>query len=530
MTRGRLASFAMDFATLIRQASRHHGPRVAVTEGPREQTYEEMFERACRLANALAGMGLEKGDRVALLAPNCLETIEQVAALAVGGYVRAGLYSHQTPELNAYVTELVGARALIVHSTLVADFESRLSGLPDLDHVIVFGGETAEHLDYEEVIAAAPGSDPRVTIAPDDGHVIRFSAGTTGRPKGVLHTDGAWMAAENEWRLALPQIDEQDVYLASGPLTHLAIICVWPMLQAGGRIVIMRAFDAGLALELIETERVSFAVLVPTMIQAMLDHEDAERRDLSSLRCLHYAAAPISERTATRALAKFGRVLFQMYAQSEALPATMLLAGQHLPDGTDRERRWLRSVGRPTPNSVVTVVDEEGRTLAPGEVGEIAVNTPGRMTELWRDPEGTATRLLPDGSVLTRDMGYLDNEGFLYIADRKEDMIISGGYNIWPAELENALASHEGVLEVCVVGVPHGRWGETPKAVVVRRPGVQVTAEELIELTRQQVGSVKKVTSVVFVDTIPRSGVGKVLRREVKAKYWTDSSIRVAGA
>jgi acyl-CoA synthetase (AMP-forming)/AMP-acid ligase II len=189
-------------------------------------------------------------------------------------------------------------------------------------------------------------------------------------------------------------------------------------------------------------------------------------------------------------------VLHQWYAQSEAWPLTMLLPHQH------RDRP--RSVGRPTPNTLLRVVDEEGQPLAPGETGEIAVSTPGQMKDLWDDPEGTAARTLPDGLLLTRDMGYLDEQGFVFLVDRKEDMIISGGFNIWPAELEQALATHPAVVEVCVVGVPHERWGETPKAVVVLRFEV--------------------------VPELPRSPLGKVLRRQVRERYWEGHERRIAGA
>jgi acyl-CoA synthetase (AMP-forming)/AMP-acid ligase II len=266
------------------------------------------------------------------------------------------------------------------------------------------------------------------------------------------------------------------------------------------------------------------------MIQAMVGHPDAATRDLGSLRCLNYAASPISERTLTSAVDRFGPVLYQLYAQSEAVPATMLLPHQHCPRGSERERRWMRSVGRATPNSVITIVDERGEPCPPGEIGEVAVSSPGQMTSLWNDPEGTEARLTADGSVLTRDMGWLDPEGFLYLADRKEDMIISGGYNIWPAQLENAIASHPAVAEVCVVGIPHEKWGETPLAVVVASPGATPDPDELIELTRTQVGSVMKVTRVEFVDELPKSGVGKVLRRVVRDRYWEGRSERVAGA
>jgi acyl-CoA synthetase (AMP-forming)/AMP-acid ligase II len=179
---------------------------------------------------------------------------------------------------------------------------------------------------------------------------------------------------------------------------------------------------------------------------------------------------------------------------------------------------------------VIRIVDPDGQDVAPGRVGEIAARTPAAMAAIWRDDEATAQRVLADGSVLTRDMGYVDDDGFLYLADRKEDMIISGGYNIWPAELENALASHPAVAEVAVVGVPHEKWGETPKAVVVLRPGHRADEQELIDWSRDKVGAVKRVTSVEFTDVLPKSQVGKILRREVKTRFWDDSARAIAGA
>jgi acyl-CoA synthetase (AMP-forming)/AMP-acid ligase II len=295
------------------------------------------------------------------------------------------------------------------------------------------------------------------------------------------------------------------------------------MLQVGGRIVVIEAFEPGLALRLIEQQRITFTLMVPTMIQAVVAHSDAATADTTSLRCLNYAASPISEATLEEAIDLFGEgVLYQMYGQSEAVPATMLFPHQH--------RSHPRSVGRPTPNTKLTVVDDDGHPVPRGETGEIAVQTPGSMSGLWNDPEGSATRTLPDGSVLTRDMGYVDDEGFVYLADRKEDMIISGGYNIWPAQLEHAIAAHPAVSDVCVVGVPHEKWGETPKAVVVLKAGSALDPEELIALTREQVGSVQKVTSVEIVEELPRSAIGKLLRREVRDRYWAGRTERVAGA
>jgi acyl-CoA synthetase (AMP-forming)/AMP-acid ligase II len=502
----------MDFATVVRRSGAEFSGNVAVHCDGREQSYAELYERSCRLANGLIGLGITPGDRVALLGANGSETVEQVCGITLGTYIRTALYAHQTPDVNQYLLDLTGARVLIAHESLAAGLEC--------EHVITYGSPDSA---YEALLAAASPEDPHVPQSEDDGHVIRFSSGTTGKPKGIYHTVGRWLGIGNEYAWTTPTLDESDVYLAAGPLTHAAVIFLWPILQVGGKIAVMPAFEPGRALELIESLRATVTLMVPTMIQVLTTHPDVGTRDLSSLRCLNYAASPISEKTMSRALEVLGDgVLYQMYGQSEVVPITMLSPRQH--------RTHPRSVGRPTPNCKVTIVDDDGNALPPGEQGEIAALGPACMTGLWENPEGTAERMLADGSVLTRDIGYLDADGFLYLADRKEDMIISGGYNIWPAELENVLTSHAAVRDACVVGVPHEKWGETPVAVVVLDEGATVTAEELIALTRDRAGATKKVTAVEFADALPRSPIGKLLRREVRERYWAESDVRIGGA
>jgi acyl-CoA synthetase (AMP-forming)/AMP-acid ligase II len=498
-----------------------------ICEG-RVGTYGELYERSCRLAQALAGLGIAPGDCVAFLADNCFEVPEVKVGLALGGFVRAPLYVQNTADSNRYLLELTGARALIVQSHYLEGLVGALDGLPGLDQVIVIGGGDGGH-DYEQLLAAASDVDPLVLAAADDVHQIRFSGGTTGKSKGIAHTNAGWLAMGNELALAMPRLDEDDRYLAAGPLSHGATLPFWPVLAAGGAIVIVPTFDAAHVLELIERERCTFTVLVPTMIQMLLDHPDARTRDCSSLRAVLYGAAPIAERTLREALATWGNVMYQFYGQSEALPATVLAPRHHCPDGDEHERGWLRSAGRVTANSVVSILDDDGNELPAGEVGEVAILSPGNMSEIWGDPQATAARVLPDGLVLTRDLGYLGEDGFLYLTDRKEDMIISGGFNIWPAELENALVEHPSVHSAAVVGIPHAKWGETAVAAVVLRPGGQASEEELIEWSRERLGPIKKVTAVRFVETLPTSGVGKVLRREVR-QLWTTDAPSISGA
>ncbi|MGH3494942.1 MAG: AMP-binding protein, partial [Sciscionella sp.] len=420
---------------------------------------------------------------------------------------------------------------LLVNASLVETIIPHLPELPNLEHVLVFGGSIPPGLlDYDTTVTAASAAPPGVVSSDDDLHVIRFSAGTTGRPKGIVHTVGQWLANDDEYRWMTPQLDERDAYLAAGQLTHAAALWFWPLLTVGGRILVVTAFDAEKALQTIEEQRATVTLMVPTMIQAMLAAPGVDTRDLSSLRCLNYAASPISETTMTRALEKFGPVLYQLYAQSECITVTMLRPHEHRPDGTPEERRLMRSVGRPTPHTTVTVVDDSGNPVPAGEVGEIAVRGRGGMLGLWKDTAGTAARLLPDGSILTRDMGYVDEQGYVFLSDRKEDLIISGGYNIWPAELENVVAAMDGVSAVCVVGVPHAKWGESPQAHIVLEAGAALSEDEVIAHTRAELGSIKKVTSVEFVDHLPTSGVGKVLRRAVRETIWKGAETRVGSA
>jgi acyl-CoA synthetase (AMP-forming)/AMP-acid ligase II len=518
----------MNFGMLMRKCVGMYRENAAVICEGRVGTYGELYERACRLAQALAGRGIAPGDRVALLADNCFEMAEIKVALALGGFVSAPLYVQNTADANRYLLELIGARALIVQSHHLEVLAPALDGLDGLDEVIVMGGGDGGH-DYEQLLAAASDADPLVPVAAEDVHQIRFSAGTTGKSKGIAHTTAGWLAMGNEIALAIPRLGEDDRYLGAGPLTHAAGLPFWPVLAAGGALVVVPAFDPAKVLELIERERCTVTVLVPTMIQMLLDHPDAKTRDCSSMRAVLYGAAPITERTLREALAMWGNVMYQLYGQSEALPATVLTPHHHRPDGDERERRWLRSAGRATPNVVVSILDEDGKELPTGQVGEVAVLSPGSMSEIWADPQATDERVLADGRVLSRDLGYLDEDGFLYLTDRKEDMIISGGFNIWPIELENALVEHPAVHSAAVVGIPHPKWGETAVAAVILRPGEQASEEELIAWTRERLGSVRKVTGVRFVETLPTSGVGKVLRREVR-QLWSPGDSAISGA
>jgi acyl-CoA synthetase (AMP-forming)/AMP-acid ligase II len=521
----------MDPATIVRRAAVMYRDNVAVRLEGRNQTYGEMFGRACRLANALRRFGAAPGDRVATLGDNAFESIEQAAACALGNLPRATLYTYQSAATNRYLLELTGARALIVQSKYAAEILPLLEGLRDLRAVLVYNGAVPSGaLDYESALAAAAEEDPQVPVADTDVHIIRFSSGTTGRPKGIYHSVERWAQYNNEWRWITPMLTERSRYLVPTSLNHLGVAFLWGVLAVGGCILPMPSFDPRRALELLEGEHITHAVAAPVMIREMLRDPSSRTRDFTALQCLMYAGSPIAQDTLAAAIKVFGSSLFQLYAQSEAMPITMLLPHQHVLEAAGRDARRLKSVGRPAPNVVVTIRDEDGNVLPAGSIGEIAARGPSTMSAIWNDPEATAKRTLADGSVLTRDMGYMDEDGFVYLVDRKDDMIVSGGYNIWPSELEEALASHPAVAEACVFGVPDEKWGETPLAVVALRTGMHASTEELIAHTRKVVGGVKKITQVSFVPALPRTSTGKVLRQALKEPYWSGFDSRIAGS
>ena len=519
----------MTFAGLLRKSCQNYRHDVAVTCAGQDQTYAQLWERSCRVADALLGLGVRPGDRVAVLADNQLEFVEQATGLALAGLVRSPMYTMNAPSVHAYMLNLIGARVCIVQDKYAKDIASIRDDVPTLEHLVVVGDPTGlpDIVSYSALLDAAGTDDPKVRVADDDDHIIRFSAGTTGKPKGILHSQRGWLAMGNEFALALPRIDEGDAWLVASPLSHAAGLSMWNVIAHGARWVILPGFDPALYLDTIEAERCAYAAMVPTMVHMLTEVPGAHDRDLSSLKAVTYGASPITERALRAGLGLWGNVMYQFYGQSEALPGTVLAPRHHILDRTERERGYLRSAGRPTPNSVVTIRDDDGNVLPAGEVGEICIDTPGAMKAIWDDPEASATRVTDDGAVRTRDMGYLDEDGFVFLVDRKEDLIISGGYDIWPLEVEQAIAAHPAVREVAVVGVPDDKWGESIFAAVTLDDGRHASEQELIGWARDRVGSVKKPRYVhIAAEPLPKSPVGKILRRQVRDKYWTDQSTR----
>lgn len=518
------------FRDLLTATVERVGSRTAVVCGESLQTYGELFDRACRLANVLAALGAKPGDRIATLSGNRLESLEEMAALALGGFVRCPLYATDSPLRHAQVLSFLAPAVLIADDAYWQQLRPLLpQGVPF--KVLVRGAQAAHDpggVDYEREIAAASSAVPDAPAEPDSLHVIRFTAGTTGIPKPVAHSVRGYLEANIEVLAECP-LTELDAYLAISPYSHGSGNLVWPALTAGAKHVVMQRFDPGEALRLIAAERCSILFLVPTMISALLRHPSAASTDFSSLRAIIYGAAPIPETLIDQAIAVFGNVLYQCYGQSEIVPVTMLLPADHEADAHGRRPR-LASAGRPTRRSAVRIEGPDGKVLPPGEEGEIVARSPGQMMGIWNDEAATRARVTADGWIRTRDRGYIDEDGYLYVKDRIDDMIISGGFNIAPAEIEAALTEHPAVAQCVVFGVPHERWGSTPAAVVrLADPAVKIDPDDLIAWCRERVGPVKKPSYVIFTDEpLPMNAAGKLLRRAAREKYWPGVQLALA--
>ncbi len=492
------------------------------TRPTRRLTYAEAWDRGLRLANALLELGLEPGDRVGVLEDNTLESVDFFCGTAAANLVRVPLYPRNGPEAHQHMLDHTGCRALVVSESHAAAVDGLDDRVPSLEHIVVRDGG------YEDWLASRPDHDPDPDVSPDDWFIIRHTGGTTGRSKGVGYTHKTWLDAGRDWFYNLPPVDIGDVCQHAGPISHGSGYLFTPMWLSGGVNLLIPRFDADEVIEIMEREQVAYGFLVPAMLNALVRHPTARDRDWSHLKCIQVGGAPIADDTALLARDVLGEVLYQGFGQTEALPITMMGPREWFSevDGSNP----LRSAGRPLPFGDIEIVDpDSGEALPLGTEGEIAIRCDGQMLGFWDDPEATATRMRDDW-VLTGDIGKLDDNGYLYVLDRKDDMIISGGFNIWPAELENTLTDHPEVVEAAVFGVPSERWGESPYAVVTVGQGARVTPEELIQLCADELGSYKKPVAVeLTTEELPKSPVGKLARKALREPHWAGHDRRVAG-
>jgi long-chain acyl-CoA synthetase len=499
-------------ADVIRLRAAERGDVVALRHAGRAVTYRELDERSNRLAQALLAAGAGPGSRVAYLDRTAPEVIELLfAAGKIGAVIVPLNWRLAVAELARIVSD-ADARLLIVGSAYVATATALGQRLNQPPRAIEVGAA------YEAWIGAHAPLDPGGRGALGDTVVQMYTSGTTGVPKGVLTTHrNLAAAAETSPRWGF---DEATVSLTPLPMFHIAGIG-WAFLGLwnGATTVLVSDFVADAVLDLLERERVTNAVFVPTMLQMLTAAPGAEQRDYSALRSIAYGASPITTPVLKAALRTFRCSLFGIYGLTETTGAAVQLDAEDHDPGGPRER-LLRSVGRPYPWVALRIVDPAtGAPCRPGDVGEVWLRAPNVMAGYFNRPEETAAALTEDGWLRTGDGGYLDDDGYLFLTDRIKDMIVSGGENVYPIEVEEVLAQHPAVEDVAVIGVHDERWGEAVKALVVVRNGRAGTADELIAFARERLAGYKLPRAIDFVDTLPRTPSGKVLKRELRERF-----------
>ncbi len=499
--------------------------------GEQAWSYDDAGKLSCQIANALLAEGVNGETKVAVLTSN-----DVTAWLCVLGIWRAGgvwvpLNAANPITESVELLDAFDCEILIVHPSkaqLVAQVRTRLHKVRE----IIILGDVCESLPdaipFEDWIAGISTDPPAIQRAPDDVALISPTGGTTGKPKGVMNTHRSMSVMLMHLMHAFRYNEnEHIVHLAAAPMTHSAGAFSLAASARGGTVVLIPSPESGEILSTIEKCRVTEVFLPPTVIYRLLDHPGVTERNFSSLRHLCYGAAPMSLDKLKRSLAVFGPVMIEAYGQTEA-PITIatLRPEEHFVDGQLAPDARLTSCGRPSPLAKVSTFDAGGNQTKPGIAGEIRVRGDLVMAGYYKDEERTREAIV-DGWLRTGDVGVFDDHGYLTITDRVKDMIVSGGFNIYPSEIEQVLWSHPAVRDCSVVGAPDDDWGEAVTAVVELTSDGSVTADELIALCKSRLGSVRAPKRVDFVDCLPRSNNGKVLKKDVRATYWSGVSRQI---
>jgi acyl-CoA synthetase (AMP-forming)/AMP-acid ligase II len=493
-------------------------------------TFSQYNERINRLIHALYAFGLKKGDGIGILAWNCLEYTDVYGAAMKGGFI----ISPFNPRLNAseveYLVNYSEVKVLFVGPELVEMANEVRPRLSKVQQYVAVERPAAGMHSHDDLLSSHSPEEPDVFVTEDDPYLIFYTSGTTGVPRGALYTEGK--NVENT-RTKVIQLGTEagDKHIMMLPLFHIGGYShFWAFFYSGGSNVIMsqRSFDPAATLKAIQDEKATDIHIVPTHLVSMLAVPNVEEYDLTSLKRIWYAASPMPVELLRRGMKKFGSIFLQGYGQSESGPdITYFARREHqVLDKTPEEQKVLASCGKPCLGVHVRIVDDDGNDLAPQAVGEIVVQSKQVMVEYWRKPDDTR-ETKAGGWLHTGDMGYYDNDGYIYIVDRKKDMIVTGGENVYPREIEEVLYRHPAVSEAAVIGVPDDVWVERVHAIVHLKEGQQATADEIVNFCKQNLARYKAPKSVEFVDSLPKNPQGKILKRELREKYWVGKSRRV---
>jgi long-chain acyl-CoA synthetase len=522
MTRSSDTVAMLTIGDLVRHQAATIGDRVAFTFEGRDVTYAQLDAAASKVANALVAEGVGPGDRVAVLDKNTLELFELLFGTAKIGAVLCPVNWRLTPTEVTHVVNDAHTEVLVVGADFFPVLDECEAQLTTVRRILTVG-EHPSHDQYSAWRDAQPDTDPGVTTDPDDVAIQFYTSGTTGLPKGAM------LSSRNLASLVQPANDalglgEDTVSLVAMPLFHVAG-AGWALfgLFNGAHNVMLREVDLPAILEAIPEHGITHAVLVPAVLQFLLMTPGVEAVDCSTLRLIVYGASPISEEVLTASMERFGCGFVQAYGLTETSGGVVLLHPEdHDPGGPLAHR--LQAAGRPMETVEIRIVGDDGDELPTGDVGEVWIRSPSTMLGYWNQPEATAAAITEDGWFCSGDAGCVDADGYLYIRDRVKDMIISGGENVYPAEVESALMAHPAIADVAVIGVPDDRWGETVKAVVVpsAEAGEDLDAleHELLAWSRERLAGYKCPTSVDWIEVLPRNPSGKILKRDLRAPYW----------
>ena len=499
-----------------------------VFEGDR-WTFRRTNERVNRLTNALRNLGIEQGDRIGMLQVNCNQYIEIYFAAAKIGAIFVPLNFRAKAEELSYMINNAEVKIVFVGSRYLEMVDSMSSQLSTVKDCVSIDKDAGGKLYYHDLIRSSSPDEMDCEIGDEDITMLMYTAGTTGRPKGVpLRHNGFVTYVLDNVEPANPDIEERN--LLTVPLYHVAGIQAMLAAIYGGRtLVMMRQFEVKEWMETVQREHATRAMLVPTMLKMIIDAPDFKQYNLESLKVITYGAAPMPFEVIKRAIKEMPGVNFiNAFGQTEtASTITTLGPEDHVIEGTEEEqekklKRLASSIGRPLPDVEIKIVGDDENPLPAFEVGEIMAKGPRVMTGYWGDEEKTAQVITKEGWLRTGDKGWMDEEGYIYLAGRSDDMIIRGGENISPEEVENVLYSHPSIEEASVIGVPDPEWGQQPKAVVVLKKGEHTGAGEIMEFCRSKLAGFKRPRSVVFVDSLPRNPMGKVLRKKLREQYGQD--------
>jgi acyl-CoA synthetase (AMP-forming)/AMP-acid ligase II len=493
----------MQIGSLIRRAALQHKDTPCLVEDDRVVGFREFDSLTDRLGNALLASGLQAGDRVGVLLPNGIDCLVAYYALAKAGLVRVSLNTRETEDNHRYKLQDSGSRA-VIHGGGYGDLGVELAIDPD---------------GLRRVLARASNTPCAVDRTLDAPLRLGYTGGTTGRPKAVTLTTRGELAELSAFLVDLvPDLSASDTFLHAAPIAHASGAFFLPSLVRGARSLVMKKFDPATFVTLAERELANVTFLVPTMLAMILEEPSLADAQLR-LRRIAYGASPISPNLLRRAEARFGRVFAQSYGQAESPMVITCLR----PDEHDR----IGSCGRPFTCVDVAIVDDEDRFLEPGEIGEIVCRGPQTMAYYWNRPDATA-EAFRNGWLHTGDVGRMDEDGYFYILDRKNDMLISGGYNVYPREVEEVLLACEGVVEAAVVGLPDEKWGDRVHAVVSGRAGI--SGDRVLAFAAERLASFKRPKSIEVWPELPKSAANKIMRREVRDRIMARAAAAAAQA